>query len=391
MKKLILLFIAFPLLSMAATTIRPKNGGWVSSGGELFRDAKNPWFVRNTLVVNYCVLVDNSTISATTDEIQTVIEDGLQYWQQQFSVQNNTEPGHFQLATQKFNKVNCSEKPALTFQFGFGTLDTLQLAKLEKPEKFIGVTVRTDYDLQNLSAKGFIYFSSDLGPNAYDNDNGTLITKAWSRKKILSYAVLHELGHVFGLPHMGSGLMSEVFLNQILNKQLVEKYERSPIDSFIQINNKVEVCDIDRKTLSWFAAANDATCISMETLPFGNLKVFSKKTSTDSEISIGEFRQVNININDIRAKPSLILHLPEEQKVFSGVESEFRNFLFGPLMMDTSATAMYFANGSIRPQTAFINFTPQSFSVQGLIQNKIDIVFSYNSPLSLLLIISPHP
>ena len=51
-----LLIIFFSQLTFA--------GGWVSSGGELFSDAHNPWFVRNTKDVNYCVVVDeiNETI-----------------------------------------------------------------------------------------------------------------------------------------------------------------------------------------------------------------------------------------------------------------------------------------------------------------------------------------
>lgn len=390
MKKIFLLLTIF-IFTAVSPSLHFKNGGWVSSGGELFKDAKNPWFVRNTKDVNYCVAVDTDSVSASTEDIYAVVAEGFQYWRTQFATRTLGTTGDFVVATQNFTRVDCALKPELTLQFGYATLSAQQIAYLQRPEKYIGVTVRTDYDLQQLKGKGFIYFSSDIGPHIYDDDKGALIPKAWSHKKILQYAVLHELGHVFGLPHMGAGLMSEVFLNQILNKQLVEKYEQAPIDSFIQINRKVEVCNLDRKSLSWFGAPNDASCVVIESFILGSWKVYSKKSTTDAEVSIGEFQQVALNLNDLRAKPSMYLQLSDEQKVFTGDEANFRSFLIGPMMMDSSASATYFANGSSRPQTAYINFTPQSLSVQGISQNKIELIFAYNSPLAVLLLMPPTP
>src|SRR4051794_30919586 len=61
-------------------------GAWVSSGGELFKDANNPWFVKNTTTVHYCVNIDESSFSATREEAEVLVRKAIQYWKKEFAI-----------------------------------------------------------------------------------------------------------------------------------------------------------------------------------------------------------------------------------------------------------------------------------------------------------------
>lgn len=389
MKSLLLLLLVFSSHAFA-------QGGFVSSGGELFRDAKNPWFVRNTTEVKYCIKHDAATFSASLDEIRKAIQEGLKYWKDEFARnQSFLQPGFVEIGTQSFHEVNCSDSPEIEFLFGYPTLDKEGLEFLKDPRKFIGVTVRTKYDLAQLKAKGFVFFSSDLGEQSYDN-NGALIKEAWRRPRILQYAVLHELGHIFGIPHMGTGLMSEVFLNQILDKTLVRNYEKYPIEPFLSPGKNLENCINASPSLTWFGGSTGNQCVLISMIaPRGPWKVYSKKNAEDTQpVELGEIISLNSDFMNmgLRGKPVLLLQLPEEQKVFTPKETLFRSFMVGPFMREEGLTGTYISKANQRPQPVYVNMTPSSVMIQATtMQNKLDTVFVFSSPISLLMLLSPNP
>lgn len=370
--------------------------GWVSSGGELFRDAKNPWFVRSTKEVKYCIEIEKTNFSADLATVSNTIKEGFAYWKSEF----NRSPslggdGTFEVATQNFIQINCndaSQTPDIRFLFGYDTLNPDEIKKLENPSKFIGITVRTDYSLQKLKGSGFVFFSSDQGPHAYDN-NGSLIDKAWSRPRILKYAILHELGHIFGVPHMGSGLMSEVFLNQILNKNLVDKYESNPIESFIRPAAELDSCSIAGVAQVWFGMPTGYQCLHIDTSNYlGPWKVYAKKTKDANLEEIGEVRNLNMNLVDQRGRPAVILELNDQQQVFSATEAVFRSFMFGPFMIDMGMSGSYFSAVTKRLAPVYISVTPSSLSIQASpVPSRLEPVFIFNSPISVLMLISPKP
>ena len=146
-------------------------------------------------------------------QLKRPLKSPIDYWVHEFAkVSPQTGVAKtFKLGTQTFSLVGCQEADVdLKILVGHGTLDNEQIGWLKKPEKYIGVTVRTDYDPIELRGQGFIYIASDLGPNSYTNTGG-LVDKAWESEKLLKYAFLHEFGHVFGIPHRGNGLMSQIF------------------------------------------------------------------------------------------------------------------------------------------------------------------------------------
>lgn len=181
------------------------SAAWVSGGGELIKDANNPWFLSNTTDVTYCVSVDESAFSASREDIETAVDHAFTFWKEEFSVasipmQRDAEDGkivRIVLATQNFIRTSCKETTDIHFQFG--TLTSEQLNHLKDPRNFVGIAVRTDYDPVNLRGKGFVYISPDKGPWRFNLENA--IEQPWKEEQRLLGVVIHEVGHIFGITH----------------------------------------------------------------------------------------------------------------------------------------------------------------------------------------------
>jgi len=392
--KLFLINLVFVLFLIPIFSYGGGDGGWVSSGGELFRDAHNPWFVKNTKTVYYCIRIDQSTITAELNEIKSAVKDSIQYWTSELSrVDDGTIEGRFNLGSQSFEEVTCDDtKLDLRILFGFGTLNTKELEFLKDPTKYIGITVRTEYDIENLKGKGFIYISSDIGEKAYDNP-GTLIEKAWGRPKILRYALMHEFGHIFGLPHMGTGLMAEVFLNQILNKNIVGIFEAAPVETFILPPNLISSCDEFPYMLKkeFFGIPSDHKCIQVKQMAPLGVEISSRKDEKSEFLVIGTIKNLNFEISDFSGRPSSILQLTDKQKVFSPAETAFRSFMLGPILNELGMKGTFVPVKPGPPKSVYLKITPTSFHVIGFHANKVEPIFSYNSPLGIKLLMSPKP
>lgn len=124
--------------------------------------------------------------------------------------------GQLKIASQIFIETNCGKTTDIIFQFG--VLNSKQKKFLKDPSEYGAISVRTEYDGVSLRGRGFIYISPSHGPLSYDTS--AIAKDAWSVDggRLLYLALLHELGHVFGLQHMGSygDLMSQGFVESIL-------------------------------------------------------------------------------------------------------------------------------------------------------------------------------
>ena len=221
MKKL-LQFTWIPIVISLLVNNSLLAGGWSSGGGELLKNSRNPWFLNNVKDVYYCIKIDEEKFGVSRQTVKETLLKAIEFWKSEFQFSipiGKSKLGEIQLASQTFKEVTCSNDIDIAFQFG--TLTQYQKKYLQDPTKYGAITVRTSYSNKSLKGKGFVYVSPEKGPLAFNPEG--LIKKAWSlNNNILLYQTLvHELGHIFGIPHMGSlgDLMSETFVESLLINQ----------------------------------------------------------------------------------------------------------------------------------------------------------------------------
>ena len=173
------------------------------SGGEVNSNAQNPWFLENTKTLRYCIRIDEDHFGISGRQADAIIQRAIHYWKLEFDL---AFPGEFKLATQVFVRSECSEDlqdENIDLHFQLGTLTAKQETFLAEPTKYVGAAVRTDYDEVNLRAKGFVYISPQTGRLALKQPG--IVSLRWEiyNSKLLYYTLVHELGHVFGIPHRG--------------------------------------------------------------------------------------------------------------------------------------------------------------------------------------------
>jgi hypothetical protein len=181
MRKINILLLIFFLLQfpLEVEATSGGDGGWISSGGELFQDARNPWFVKNTKEVFWCLQVDGSQVSATENQIELAFVDAVEYWRKEAKT-NRLSNNFFSIATQKFSRLPCMDsRVSLRVIFGKSLLNTKEREFLKDPDKYVGVTVRQEYNPVSLFGSGFIFFSADQ-----DNLNKKIFPRVWSKEKI---------------------------------------------------------------------------------------------------------------------------------------------------------------------------------------------------------------
>lgn len=372
------------------------NGGWVSSGGEVFKNGKNPWFVNNTKVVNYCVRFSPSEFSVDESTVVRLVRESLAYWKDQLDGQasiNLDAPilsptqNQASVAQQefKFNTV-CTGTEDLTLKFGYDMLDAAEKTYMGTPEKYLGLTIRKNYDDAQLRGNGIIYISGDLGAHPYKKTSPDVIDAAWKYPKLLNYVLIHELGHVFGLSHSGSGLMSEVFLDQMLIRKFAALYAREPISPFVKPPVVAEVCDnsiFPKGSQSFLAPYFSLTykedCLKLEMN--ANKKQFAiltKKMNGTEWKQIGTLFIDRNELIDYSLRPALTLQVTDEQKVF---KMDGISFILGPIYQNYKVDGHINFGTSLKPFPVQIDLSPDNIVVYGLHENRLRQVFSFGNPL----------
>lgn len=373
---------------IAAPSAMADRGGWVASGGELFRYGKNPWFLKNTKSVDYCIDLDTASVSASKTTVQEVIREAIAYWQNEFKAQGATAGAGFAaLGTQVFNEVSsCSEAVPLQFRIGHGVLDKDELEEIQDPKRFVGVSIRKEYDTVTLAGKGIVFISSDRGPNAYTArpDSTHLFPEAWKERRLLFYALIHEMGHVFGIPHTGNGLMSEVFLEQLLHKRFVQFYLDNPVAPFLLAPLTMESClPFSSFNAGFFQIPTDAVCLRLEGKSIGanyEWSVFYREKLGAPLNPAGTLKASPLMQLLASAKPVAIVQLPTEQKVFSLTERQMNTFMIGPVFVETTARGLYTTTTSPRPFDLQLELRPESVVMTGLVGGRMMPVFIYSPP-----------
>lgn len=389
-------FLLFSLVSFPSLTTWGDPGGWISSGGEVFKHKKNPWFLKNTKQVSYCVQFSENEFSIDATATLNLVQSSIQYWKEQLNgksslsldlpsggLRNETA----EIATQDFQfNTTCKGTEDLIFKFGFNTLNTDEITHMKVPEKFIGLTILKEYDEINLKGTGIIYVTGDRGLHAYKKTSKDVIDEAWKYPKLLQYVLIHELGHVFGLPHSGSGLMSEVFLDQLLIRKFAALYVREPISTFIKPPETAEICHADMLPTGsqdflapYFSLTFKEDCLKLQLAE--NKKSFLILTKKLKDLDWKQIGILHIDKNelvDFSLKPAIVVQLTETQKIFPALDS---SFLIGPIFQNYKVDGHITFGSSIKPYTVQVDLSPDSIVVYGLHENRIRQIFRFGNPL----------
>lgn len=249
MRHLLLLILFFGFQAFAGN-------GWVSSGGDLYRSDKNPWFLRNTKTVNYCVSVDPKGISIPADEVRKHVKGAIDYWKNEFyfvasqSAQKKPANGTLNaVGSQNFVEGVCDKSTDLQFVIGAGSLSPEQRASISNVRRTLGRTTRTSYDFEQLRGRGFIFVASDTGPERFARIADS--AKFWSKKNTLMAILAHELGHVFGLPHFGGGLMAESFAEKLTMPLAPLFLNLDKLPPVLRAKDVSQTCSVDKELLNW--------------------------------------------------------------------------------------------------------------------------------------------
>jgi hypothetical protein len=374
---------------------------WNSPGGELTKESNNPWFVRNTTEVRYCVEVDLASVSIPQTEAITRVEEALHYWKLEFEKIPKATlqlAGYFELGGQKWVRVECGLGTAdVRFLFGVGTLSPEERAHLGDVTDYVAVTTRTEYDPETLRGRGFVYFASDFGPTRFRAGNSNLVVHAWSDANLSRYAMIHELGHIYGFQHTGSGIMSEVFLEQMLEPALAKIFSQGELEPVLGPNPNLRSCDPTRFDRNWFGLVG-YDCIEVIQTPFApEIEVFGQKVQADpaTRVRVGRLKRISYQTQqDQRVRPVVYLHLPRSQKVFSKAEAAQRSFMFGPMIWEHGASATFVGEGPLAgvSRQVYFNRSPTSFTMQAALgSGAIAVVFSHQLVSDVMFLTPPSP
>ena len=196
------------LVSMTGYSV----GGMDSGGGFTPSISQNPWFFENSRDIKYCINIDEQNFGVTIDTARNSVKRAIQYWESQLEKFNawRDEPDvpfikmlpplTFRYLQEEHLGI-CQSTTDLIFQLGYLTED--QQPYIPNPKEVIAQAVLTDYDPEVLKGKGFIYISPEEGNLAPEMSQFS----HWEQLdgKLLTITLMHELGHVLGIPHLNNG------------------------------------------------------------------------------------------------------------------------------------------------------------------------------------------
>jgi len=342
--------------------------GWVSSGGEIFDDSQNPWFLDDGKPIPYCIQVDSSSFTASAGEVSRLVKLSLEYWKSEFK--SNAESGVAMIAPplDRFVETTCDGGEALRFQMGYGTLSEEQARFLGTKAPHVSLAVRTAYDRVKLRGRGFVYVASDSG-EARHPKGSEYVDKHWQYSGLLWRILTHEIGHVLGIPHFGHGLMSAFYPERILTKEIyLGHLSEKHLGSVLRIPEKYLNCTMKGTEVArkWFNFPQDADClvIQLDTEIKDQMKVnfFAAHLKDPAVTALGQAEMPKDSTNFHMGLDGFAsLFLPPEQTALTLPADHKYKILFFLLSMDVGLT--YRPVGSLEVRELYLKLQPDAYQL----------------------------
>ena len=182
--------------------------------------------------------MDEANFGPKREEANASIQRAVGLWKIAFSAPGiyptlEVEPADaLKIGQQDFNLVSC-ESETVDIRFQFGKLTDSQRATLVKPTKYVASAVQTEYDEEQLRGKGFIYVAAEKGSLRPEADDLAEDFLSHHDHVVLDMTLVHELGHVFGVPHQ---MGTEFPMGESFCELLVTTKSRSLLDLFISLD-----------------------------------------------------------------------------------------------------------------------------------------------------------
>ncbi len=180
-----------------------------SGGDRLEISQSSAWFLsdmRKDRTISYCMDVDEN-FGLSLHRIRDAVESSILKWTTYLQAKGVNNENYAPLTSQFTLVESCNKDVDLTLYFG--TLNERTLPLVDRYYQPVGLAYKERYDYKQLWSKGFIWFA---GNKRYPLKQGSEDASAfpdWSIPDALHAVILHELGHVFGVPHVDHTIMRD--------------------------------------------------------------------------------------------------------------------------------------------------------------------------------------
>ncbi len=200
------------VLCMADTALGGNSSGSGGNREEISR--VSAWFLNRPGQDNevaYCVESDagfyrQSAKTADASARQTV-DDAIRQWSEYLFVKGLDSTASMPFAYRFVARDACRGDEDLTVYLG-GFNDRTRVI-IDNNHEPVGITYKESYDYARLWSRGFIWIAPEFSYEDRSSPGTVLRFPAWRAENRLKAALLHELGHVFGSPHVDGTIMRE--------------------------------------------------------------------------------------------------------------------------------------------------------------------------------------
>ncbi len=202
------------LTSLAFAAGKSGKGGIGDGGGDQITSEANPWRI-GPAPIKFCIeRADDFPQSKET--LSLIVTEAFRNWQNFFLKHHMNENflGYSNdlpkagLPIYAYEDPTCND-PENQVRFEFGVMNAeIQSYLARYPERTIGFAHRTNYNIKTFQGGGVVWIAPH---NSFQENTGPIETvfPDWTWTDSLAHQVLHEIGHVYGMPHNSTWVMDE--------------------------------------------------------------------------------------------------------------------------------------------------------------------------------------